>query len=225
MDKTFLNVSEILDTSQSISKNIFNNINYPWEALPLINKFIIEISKSLSADEYVQIKPFLWVSKSAEINDTAFIQGPAIIQKNAQIRHCAYVRGNAIIGENCVVGNSTELKNVILFNNVQVPHYNYVGDSILGYKSHLGAGAITSNVRSDKSNISLKFEGNNIDTKLRKFGAIVGDYCEIGCNAVLNPGTILHKNCTVYPTSMVRGIVKENYIFKNDGTMTEKINF
>lgn len=224
MEENFLKTDEILDISQTIAKNIFKNIIYPWEVLPLIGNFIIELSKTLPQNEYVEIKPSVWVSNKAEISNSAYIQGPAIIQKNTHVRHCAFIRGNVIIGENVVVGNSTELKNVILFNNVQVPHYNYVGDSILGYKSHLGAGAITSNVRSDKSGIIVKLGSQKIDTNLRKFGAIIGDFCEIGCNAVLNPGTILHRNCSVYPTSMVRGVIKKNSIFKNDGTIIERVN-
>lgn len=213
---------KLLDVSQTISADLFNRVRYPWEVLPLIGEFITEISALLPKNEYFEANDGVWVSKYAEVAPSASIVGPTVIQKNTQIRHCAFIRGNAIIGENSVVGNSTELKNVILFNSVQVPHYNYIGDSVLGYKSHFGAGAITSNVRSDKSNIDIKTNSVNIHTNLRKFGAIVGDFVEIGCNAVLNPGTILGRNTTVYPTSMVRGVVEENSIFKNTGVIIEK---
>ena len=217
-----LNHSNFLDLSQSISNEIFKNCKYPWEVLPLIKEFIINLGKSLPKEFFGEIKENVWVSKNnVKIYPSAHIDGPAIIDDNAEIRHCAFIRGSVIIGKNCVVGNSTELKNVILFNNVQVPHFNYVGDSILGYKSHLGAGAITSNVKSDRSLITVKCEGSKIETNLKKFGAIIGDYAEIGCNAVLNPGTIIGRNSSVYPTTMVRGIIEENTILKNTG---EKVN-
>lgn len=217
-----LKTEKLLDISQTMSAELFKRVRYPWEVLPLIGKFIGEVSALLPKNEYIKIDKEVWVSKYAEIAPSASITGPAIIQKNTQIRHCAFIRGNAIVGENSVVGNSTELKNVVLFNGVQVPHYNYIGDSVLGYKSHFGAGAITSNVRSDKANIDIKTNHLNIHTNLRKFGAIIGDFAEIGCNAVLNPGVILGRNTTVYPTSMVRGVVRENSIFKNTGIIIEK---
>ena len=214
--------SNFLDISQTIAKDIFQDITYVWEAIPKIKDFILNIGKTLPKDEYTMVSENVWISKYANISSTAHIEGPTIIQKNAQIRHCAFIRGSAIIGENSVVGNSTELKNCILFNNVQVPHFNYIGDSILGYKSHFGAGAITSNVKSDKSNISVNIDNSKIDTGLRKFGAIVGDFVEIGCNTVLNPGTIIGKNSTIYPLSMLRGVIDENMIFKNNNDIIKK---
>ena len=219
-----LNYSNFLDLSQSISKEIFKSCEFPWEAIPLIKEFIISLGKSLPKESFEEIKENVWVSKNnVKIYPSAHIDGPAIIDENAEIRHCAFIRGSVIIGKNCVVGNSTELKNVILFNNVQVPHFNYVGDSILGYKSHLGAGAITSNVKSDRSLVTIKYGDTKIDTGLKKFGAIIGDYVEIGCNAVLNPGTIIGRNSSVYPTTMVRGIIEENTILKNTGEKIKKI--
>ncbi|MGN1043261.1 MAG: UDP-N-acetylglucosamine pyrophosphorylase [Acutalibacteraceae bacterium] len=217
------NCDHLLDTSHTIAKKIFEKINYPWEILALIKDFIKEFGPTLPLKEYEQISENVWVSKKATIFPSAHIEGPTIIQEGAQIRHCAFIRGSAIVGKNCVVGNSTELKNVILFDNVQVPHFNYVGDSILGYKAHMGAGSITSNVKSDKSLISVKFQGEKIETNLKKFGAILGDGVEIGCNAVLNPGTIIGRNSTVYPTSMVRGVIEENSILKNNGKIVKKI--
>lgn len=220
-----LDIRNIFDISQTISSNIFKNLSYPWEALRNINSFILESASNLSSNEYKQIKPNVWASVDANIDASAFISGPTIIQKNAQIRHCAFIRGNAIIGEDTVVGNSTELKNVILFNGVQIPHYNYIGDSILGYKVHFGAGAVTSNVKSDKSLVSVHIGDRVINTNFKKFGAIVGDFSEIGCNAVLNPGTILCRNTTIYPLSMVRGVVEENNILKNTGISVKKNKF
>lgn len=218
-----LNYSNFLDLSQSISKDLFKDCKFPWEAIPLIKEFIISLGKSLPKESFEEIKENVWVSKNnVKIYPSAHIDGPAIIDENAEIRHCAFIRGSVIIGKNCVVGNSTELKNVILFNNVQVPHFNYVGDSILGYKSHLGAGAITSNVKSDRSLVTIKHGDIKIDTGLKKFGAIIGDYVEIGCNAVLNPGTIIGRNSSVYPTAMVRGIIEENTILKNTGEKVKK---
>ena len=212
-----------LDLSKTISSEIFSGLSYPWEALPKIKDFILNLGPKLPKDEFEEIKENVWVSKEAVIANSAFIAGPTIICKDTEIRHCAFIRGSVIIGENCVVGNSTELKNAILFNNVQVPHFNYIGDSILGFKAHFGAGSIVSNVKSDKSNVSVLINGNKTDTGLRKFGAIVADYVEIGCNAVLNPGTIIGRNSNVYPTSMVRGIIGENMIFKAQGNIVKKI--
>lgn len=225
----FMSKNELLffenffDLNQTIAKGLFKNIYYPWEVLPKIKSFILEVGPTLSTDEYEQIKENIWVSKEAKIADSAHIDGPAIIERGTEIRHCAFIRGSVVIGENCVVGNSTEIKNSILFNNVQVPHFNYVGDSILGYKSHMGAGSITSNVKSDRSMVSVKTENGKIDTGLKKFGAVLGDNVEIGCNAVLNPGSVLGRNVSVYPTSMVRGFVPENTIFKNTGEKIKKI--
>lgn len=218
-----LNYKNFLDKSHTIAEKIFEKINYPWEALSLIKDFIKEVGPTLPKEEYDEIAENVWISKKATVFPSAHIDGPTIIQENAQIRHCAFIRGSAIVGKNCVVGNSTELKNVILFDNVQVPHFNYVGDSILGYKSHMGAGSITSNVKSDKSLVAVKLSDEKIQTDLKKFGAILGDYVEIGCNAVLNPGTIIGRNSTVYPTSMVRGVIEESTILKNNGKMVKKI--
>ncbi len=212
-----------LDLSKTIASEIFSGLSYPWEALPKIKDFILNLGPKLPKDEFEEIKENVWVSKEAVIANSAFIAGPTIICKGTEIRHCAFIRGSVIVGENCVVGNSTELKNAILFNNVQVPHFNYIGDSILGFKAHFGAGSIVSNVKSDKSNVSVLMNGNKTDTGLRKFGAIVADYVEIGCNAVLNPGTIIGRNSNVYPTSMVRGVIGENMIFKAQGNIVKKI--
>lgn len=212
-----------LDLSKTIASEIFSGLSYPWEALPKIKDFILNLGPKLPKDEFEEIKENVWVSKEAVIANSAFIASPTIICKGTEIRHCAFIRGSVIVGENCVVGNSTELKNAILFNNVQVPHFNYIGDSILGFKAHFGAGSIVSNVKSDKSNVSVLINGNKTDTGLRKFGAIVADYVEIGCNAVLNPGTIIGRNSNVYPTSMVRGIIGENMIFKAQGNIVKKI--
>lgn len=212
-----------LDLSKTIASEIFSGLSYPWQALPKIKDFILNLGPKLPKDEFEEIKENVWVSKEAVIANSAFIAGPTIICKGTEIRHCAFIRGSVIVGENCVVGNSTELKNAILFNNVQVPHFNYIGDSILGFKAHFGAGSIVSNVKSDKSNVSVLINGNKTDTGLRKFGAIVADYVEIGCNAVLNPGTIIGRNSNVYPTSMVRGIIGENMIFKAQGNIVKKI--
>ena len=218
-----MQIENYLDLSKTIASEIFSGLSYPWEALPKIKDFILNLGPKLPKDEFEEIKENVWVSKEAVIANSAFIAGPTIICKGTEIRHCAFIRGSVIVGENCVVGNSTELKNAILFNNVQVPHFNYIGDSILGFKAHFGAGSIVSNVKSDKSNVSVLINGNKTDTGLRKFGAIVADYVEIGCNAVLNPGTIIGRNSNVYPTSMVRGVIGENMIFKAQGNIVKKI--
>ncbi len=218
-----MQIENYLDLSKTIASEIFSGLTYPWEALPKIKDFILNLGPKLPKDEFEEIKENVWVSKEAVIADSAFIAGPTIICKGTEIRHCAFIRGSVIVGENCVVGNSTELKNAILFNNVQVPHFNYIGDSILGFKAHFGAGSIVSNVKSDKSNVSVLINGSKTDTGLRKFGAIVADYVEIGCNAVLNPGTIIGKNSNVYPTSMVRGVIGENMIFKAQNNIVKKI--
>lgn len=218
-----MQIENYLDLSKTIASEIFSGLTYPWEALPKIKDFILNLVPKLPKDEFEEIKENVWVSKEAVIANSAFIAGPTIICKGTEIRHCAFIRGSVIVGENCVVGNSTELKNAILFNNVQVPHFNYIGDSILGFKAHFGAGSIVSNVKSDKSNVSVLINGNKTDTGLRKFGAIVADYVEIGCNAVLNPGTIIGRNSNVYPTSMVRGVIGENMIFKAQGNIVKKI--
>ena len=207
---------DLLDLNHTIAKKHLESNEYPWEALSGIGDLIIDLGKRLDQNEFKQIKENIWVHNTAKIYDSAYIEGPCIIGANTEVRHCAFIRGKALIGENCVVGNSCELKNVILFDNVQTPHYNYVGDSILGYKAHMGAGSITSNFRADKGQIKIHAE-EDIETGLRKMGAILGDGAEIGCNAVLNPGTIIGRNCIVYPTSCVRGILKENSIHTNMG--------
>lgn len=218
-----LEIKDLFDLDQTIAREIFNGLTYPWEALPLISDFIIKLGENLPDKDYDKLDGNIWIAKSAKVYPTAYIHGPAIIGKEAEVRHCAFIRGSAIIGEGAVVGNSTELKNVILFNKVQVPHYNYVGDSILGYKSHMGAGSITSNVKSDKSLITVKINQEVIETNRKKFGAILGDCVEIGCNSVLNPGTIVGKSSTIYPLSMVRGYIPENKIYKKKNEINDKI--
>lgn len=216
-------ITNLYDLNETIAKDIFNNCTYPWEALPNIKDFIIKLGNTLDLNEYKKIDDNIWIEKSATIAPTAYIHGPAIIGKNTEIRHCAYIRGNAIIGDNCVVGNSTELKNVILFNNVQVPHYNYVGDSILGHHSHMGAGSITSNVKSDKKLIIIKNEKTQIETGLKKIGAMIGDNVEIGCGSILNPGSVIGKNTNIYPLSSVRGVIPKNSIYKKQNEIVSKL--
>ncbi len=224
MNNNFLfNSNNLFDLSQTIAQELFLESNYPWDVFAKIKNFILKTGLKLDKNEYKEIKNDIWVSKYAKISSTACIEPPAIIQKNVQIRHNAYIRGSVIIGEDCVIGNSTELKNCILFNSSQAPHFNYVGDSILGYKSHMGAGSIISNLKSDKSKITINYNNSKIETNLRKFGALVGDSVEIGCNSVLNPGTIIGKNSTVYPTTMVRGVVNSNMIVKKDNLIVQKI--
>ncbi|CDA15829.1 MAG: UDP-N-acetylglucosamine pyrophosphorylase [Clostridia bacterium] len=215
-------IKNLYNLNETIAKDIFEGCIYPWEVLPKIKDFIITLGESLNKEEYEKIGENIWIAKSAKIAKTAYINGPAIIGKNAEVRHCAFIRGSAIVGENSVVGNSTELKNVILFNNVQVPHYNYVGDSILGYKSHMGAGSITSNVKSDKKLVVVKNKDEKIETGLKKFGAMLGDCVEVGCGSVLNPGTVIGKNTNIYPLSSVRGVIKEKSIYKKQGEIVEK---
>lgn len=215
-------IKNLYNLDETIAKDIFEGCLYPWDVLPKIKDFIINIGESLDKEEYEKVGENVWIAKSAKVAKSAYINGPAIIGKNAEVRHCAFIRGNAIVGENAVVGNSTELKNVILFNNVQVPHYNYVGDSILGYKSHMGAGSITSNVKSDKKLVIVKSEDEKIETGLKKFGAMLGDNVEVGCGSVLNPGTVIGKNTNIYPLSSVRGVVKENSIYKKQGEVADK---
>ncbi|BED92324.1 MAG: UDP-N-acetylglucosamine pyrophosphorylase [Candidatus Paraimprobicoccus trichonymphae] len=218
-----LKTKKLLDLSKTIAYDLLLKTEYPWEILYSIRDFILELGRSLSPNEYFSLDKDIWISKDVYIEKSAKILGPVIIQKNTEIRNCAFIRGNTIIGENVVVGNSTEIKNSILFNDTQVPHFNYIGDSVLGYKSHLGAGVIISNIKSDKSDISINFLDKKINTKLKKFGAIIGDYSEIGCNTVLNPGTVISKNCTVYPLSMVRKFLPENSIFKSENKIFKKI--
>ena len=220
MDK--LKITSLYDLEQTIAKELFVGGEYPWELLPKIGEFIKKLGASLSAEEYNQVEESVWIAKTAVVAPSACINGPAIIGKNAEIRHGAFIRGNAIVGEGTVVGNSTELKNVILFNKVQVPHYNYVGDSILGYKAHMGAGSITSNVKSDKTLVSVVTPDGKIETGLKKFGAMLGDNVEIGCNSVLNPGTVIGRNTNVYPLSSVRGFVPSDSIFKHQEKIVKK---
>ena len=215
-------VKALFNLDETIAKEVFEGVTYPWEVLPKIGAFILELGKTLSEEEYELVGNNVWIAKSATVAPTAYIAGPAIIGKNAEIRHCAFIRGNAIVGEGAVVGNSTELKNVILFNKVQVPHYNYVGDSILGYKAHMGAGSITSNVKSDKTKTTVKTPEGIIETGLKKFGAMLGDEVEVGCGSVLNPGTVVGKNSNIYPLSMVREFVPANSIYKKRGEVAEK---
>lgn len=213
-------ISELYDLEHTIAKDYLSQFAYPWEALKGLKAEILSLEANLG-DEYKEIAPQVWVHRTAKIAPTAFIAGPAIIGANTEVRHCAFIRGSALVGENCVVGNSTELKNVILFDNVQVPHYNYVGDSILGYRAHMGAGAVTSNVKADKSLVVIHGR-QEIPTGIKKVGAMLGDYADIGCNSVLNPGTVIGRNTNVYPTSCVRGVVPANSIYKNSGVIVEK---
>lgn len=218
-----IEIKSLFDIEKTIAKDIFYEKTYPWEVLGDIEGFIKELGEKLPKEEYEQLYENVWASKSAKVYNTVCFDGACIIDHNAIIKHCAYIRGNAIIGKNCVVGNSVELKNVILFDNVQVPHYNYVGDSILGYKSHMGAGSITSNVKSDKSLVVIKNGKESIETNRKKVGAFVGDYAEIGCNSVLCPGCIVGRNSTIYPLSKVRGVVSYNMIYKNEKNIVEKL--
>ena len=215
-------IKNLYNLEETIASKIFEGAEYPWEVLSKIEKFIIELGSTLSLDEYDKVGENVWIAKSAKVAPTAYINGPAIIGKNAEVRHCAFIRGKAIVGEGAVVGNSTELKNVILFNKVQVPHYNYVGDSILGYKSHMGAGSITSNVKSDKKLVVVKNDNEKIETGLKKFGAMIGDDVEVGCGSILNPGTVIGKNSNIYPLSSVRKVVPANSIYKNQNEIVEK---
>ncbi len=218
-----IGVEDLFDLSQTIAAGIFQGCSYPWEGLPKINEYILSIGQELSLDEYDHPAENIWIAKDAVVFASAYIAGPCIIGKEAEVRHCAFIRGNAIVGNHAVVGNSTELKNVILFNEVQVPHYNYVGDSILGYRSHMGAGAITSNVKSDKMPVNVKNGYEIIATGMKKFGAMLGDYVEVGCNSVLNPGTVVGRNTNIYPTSCVRGVVPTNSIYKNSSDIIVKL--
>lgn len=217
-----LTVKELYNLEETIAKDIFKEVTYPWEVLPKISAFIKVLGETLPEEEYDKVAEDVWIAKSAKVMPSAYINGPAIIGKNAEVRHCAFIRGNAIVGEGAVVGNSTELKNVILFNKVQVPHYNYVGDSILGYKAHMGAGSITSNVKSDKTLTTVKTPEGVIETGLKKFGAMLGDEVEVGCGSVLNPGTVVGRHTNIYPLSMVREFVPANSIYKKRGEVAKK---
>ena len=214
-------IPELFDVTHTKAKDYLQTFSYPWEALAGIKAFVQSLGKTLG-DDYTEICPEVWVHKTVKIAPTASLTGPCIIGANTEIRQCAFIRGSALIGENCVVGNSVEIKNAILFDNVQVPHFNYVGDSILGFKSHMGAGSVTSNVKSDKTLVVVKDGDKQMPTGLKKFGAILGDGVEVGCNSVLNPGTVIGKSSAVYPLSCVRGVVKANCIYKTGGVIVEK---
>ena len=219
-----LKISELYsDLSKTLAKELLESKTYPWEVLPCISQFIVKLGNTLSEEEYEKKGENVWIAKSAKVAPTAYINGPAIIGKDAEVRHCAFIRGNALVGEGAVVGNSTELKNVILFDKVQVPHYNYVGDSILGYKSHMGAGSITSNVKSDKKLVVVKGKEVRMETGLKKFGAMLGDEVEVGCGSVLNPGTVVGSHTNIYPLSSVRGVVPSHSIYKNQNEVVDKI--
>lgn len=217
-----ITIENLYDLKETIAADLFTEAEYPWEVLPRIHDFILELGKRLPEEIYEKRGEDIWVAKNAKVAPTACLNGPLIIDEEAEIRHCAFVRGNAIVGKGAVVGNSTELKNVVLFNKVQVPHYNYVGDSVLGFKSHMGAGSITSNVKSDKKLVVVHTGEGNIETGLKKFGAMLGDCVEVGCNSVLNPGTVLGPNVNVYPTSSVRGYVPAAHIFKTQDQIVKK---
>ncbi|WP_346663726.1 UDP-N-acetylglucosamine pyrophosphorylase [uncultured Merdimonas sp.] len=217
-----LTVQALYTLEETIAKDLFDGAVYPWEVLPKIHDFILELGNTLPEEEYEKVGEDVWIARSARVFPSAYIHGPAIIGKDAEIRHCAFIRGNAIVGEGAVVGNSTELKNVVLFNKVQVPHYNYVGDSILGYKAHMGAGSITSNVKSDKKLVVVKTAEENIETGMKKFGAMLGDEVEVGCGTVLNPGSVVGKQSNIYPLSSVRGYVPAGSIYKKQGDIVEK---
>lgn len=216
-----IKIENMLTLEETIAADLFEGTTYPWEVLPKIGDFIKKLGEKLPEDKYEKIGEDVWVAKSATVYPSAYIQGPVIIDEEAEVRHCAFIRGNAIVGKGAVVGNSTELKNVVLFNKVQVPHYNYVGDSVLGFRSHMGAGSITSNFKSDKTQVWVHGE-EEIETGLRKFGAMLGDDVEVGCNSVLNPGTVVCKNSNIYPVSCVRGVIPPNSIYKNKTEIIKK---
>lgn len=215
-------IKDLYDLDHTMAKEYLEGFDYPWEALKGIKDLIIKLGKQLPKDEYDEVTENVWVHKEAKVFPSAYLGAPCIIGAGTEVRHCAFVRGSALVGENCVVGNSVELKNVILFDNVQTPHYNYVGDSILGYKSHMGAGSITSNVKSDKSLVVIKNGDEQIETGIKKVGAMLGDFVEVGCNSVLNPGTVLGRNVSVYPTSCVRGVIEEDSIVKVSGEVVKR---
>ena len=215
-------ISELYDLEHTLAADYLRQFTYPWEALAGIKEFILQLGPTLDPEEYEERAPHVWVHKTAKVFDSAYLGEPCIIGPETEVRHCAFIRGSALVGANCVVGNSVELKNVILFDHVQTPHYNYVGDSILGHYSHMGAGSITSNVKSDKQLVVVHNGTEHMETGIKKFGAMLGDHVEVGCNAVCNPGTVIGRNSNVYPTSCVRGVVPENSIYKNSGEIAEK---
>ena len=214
-------IEDLYDLEHSMARDYLSRFTYPWEALKGIKEMIVELGVTLNKDDFLEISPQVWVHKTAKVAPTALIGAPCIIGAGTEVRHCAFIRGSALVGADCVVGNSVELKNVILFDGVQVPHYNYVGDSILGYKSHMGAGSVTSNVKSDKSLVVIHAD-RQIPTGIKKVGAMLGDFVEVGCNSVLNPGTVVGRHSNVYPTSCVRGVIPANSIYKKDDTIIQK---
>ena len=219
-----ITIGNLFDLSNTIAAPVFEGCEYPWEVLPKIGEFIVKLGETLPEDEYEKAGENVWIARTAKVFPSAYINGPGIIVKNAEVRHCAFIRGNAIVGEGAVVGNSTELKNVILFNKVQVPHYNYVGDSVLGFKAHMGAGSITSNVKSDKKLVVINNQGVKIETGLKKVGAFLGDNVEVGCGSVLNPGTVVGRESNIYPLSSVRGVVPEKSIYKCKTEVVNKLD-
>ncbi|MDY4138765.1 MAG: UDP-N-acetylglucosamine pyrophosphorylase [Eubacteriales bacterium] len=217
-----LTIRELYDLDHTLAGEYLAQFTWPWEALSGIKEMIVRLGETLDPAEYTQVSPQVWVHKTAAVAPTAYLGAPCIIGANTEVRHCAFIRGAALVGENCVVGNSVELKNVILFDHVQTPHYNYVGDSILGYYSHMGAGSITSNVKSDKTPVVVHGQGEDVPTGLKKMGAMLGDHVEVGCNSVLNPGTVIGRNSNIYPLSCVRGVVPERSIWKTGGVVVHK---
>ena len=219
-----LTISELYDLDHTLAADYLKQFTYPWEALKGIKELIVELGQKLDPEEYTEVSEHVWVHKTATVFPSAYLGAPCIIGPETEVRHCAFIRGSALIGANCVVGNSCELKNVILFDHVQTPHYNYVGDSILGYYAHMGAGSVTSNVKSDKKLVVVHGGDENVETGLKKFGAMLGDHVEVGCNSVLNPGTVVGRNSRVYPTSCVRGVVPADSIYKDNGTIVRQNN-
>lgn len=219
---TELKISNLLNLDETIARELFEKFTYPWEVLPHISEFILKLGPTLDEDKFDKIGDNIWVAKTARVEPTAAFNGPLIIDEDAQVRHCAFIRGSAVVGKGAVVGNSTELKNCILFNGVQAPHYNYVGDSIYGFKAHTGAGVIASNLKSDKSLVTVDFRGEKVKTGIKKIGAIVGDFGDIGCNTVMNPGSVIGRNTSVYPLSFVRGYVEADSIYKKQGEVVKR---
>lgn len=217
-----IKIQDLYELNETIARELLERFTFPWEVLPHIKEYIIELGNKLDEERYEKKGENIWIAKSAKVFDSAYLDGPCIIDEDAQIRHCAFIRGSAIVGKGAVVGNSTELKNVILFNKVQVPHYNYVGDSILGFRAHMGAGSITSNVKSDKTLVVIKNEDELIETGIKKVGAMLGDDVEVGCNSVLNPGTVICRDSNIYPTSCVRGVIPPHSIYKEKGVIDSK---
>ena len=215
-------ISELFDMEHTIAAELFEGNEYPWEVLGDIKDYILKLGPTLPKDEFDEVSEGVWIAKDAKVYPSAYIGAPCIIDHGAEVRHCAFIRESAIVGKNSVVGNSCEVKNAVIFDNCEVPHYNYVGDSVLGFHAHMGAGSVTSNVKSDRKNVVVKSDDEQIETGRRKFGAMLGDWCEIGCNAVLNPGSVVGRNATVYPTTCSRGVVPANSIKKNDGRIVEK---